>query len=141
MTHNTTPKPLSDEIGRILGAANFGDQSRTSVTVTTDFLRAVLSALKAQPAPAPLAEDEAVIADLEYIAQDKIVPGVPGIYARQMLAASNRLSLRSGQLARARAWIIETLRESGPGSHPGRTPEEAADILLDLKCVKVDRPG
>jgi hypothetical protein len=44
-------------------------------------------------------------------------------YEREMTAG------RDKRLARLEAWIAAIFRESGPGSHPGRTPEEAARFI------------
>ena len=36
-------------------------------------------------------------------------------------------------LSAARSFIVRILVECGPGSHPGRTPEEAADEIIEGK--------
>ena len=64
--HNATPEPLSDEeqtgTKRVIRKALIG----TGLVTTFDHLCAEIeiNALKAQPAPVPLAEDEALIAEI-----------------------------------------------------------------------------
>ena len=48
----------------------------------------------------------------------------------ELLEWSKRALAIEAQLARARTYLIDTFAQQVPGTHPGRTPEEAAEYIL-----------